>query len=66
MSNSSFFCFFFYQQSVTAAHNAEAQAGAALGDVNGGLTSRDDGTGGRVADHGGGCGRAALALKYKD
>lgn len=57
--------FIFYQQSVAAAHNAEAQAGAALGDVDGGLAPRDDGTGGRVADHGGGCGRAALALKQR-
>lgn len=55
--------FLFYQQSVAAAHNAEAQAGAALGDVDGGLAPRDDGTGGWVAHHGGGCGRAALALK---
>lgn len=56
---------FFYQQGVAAAHNAEAQAGAALGDVDGGLAPRDDGTGGWVAGHGGGSGRAALALKQR-
>lgn len=55
----------FYQQGVAAAHNAEAQAGAALGDVDGGLAPRDDGTGGWVAGHGGGSGRAALALKQR-
>lgn len=55
----------FYQQGVAAAHNAEAQAGAALGDVDGGLAPRDDGAGGWVAGHGGGSGRAALALKQR-
>ena len=37
-----------YQQSVTAPHDAEAQARVAFGDVYGGLTAGDDGTGHRV------------------
>lgn len=51
-----------YQQGVTASHDAKAQAGAALGDVYGGLTAGDDGTGRRVASQSGGSGRATRAL----
>lgn len=51
-----------YQQGVAASHDAEAQAGAALGDVYGGLTAWDDGTGRRVAGQSGGSGGATRAL----
>ena len=48
-----------YQQSVTSSHDAEAQARAALGDVDGGLAAGDDGAGRRVAGQGGRGGGAA-------
>lgn len=51
-----------YQQGVTASHDAKTQACAALGDVYGGLTAGDDGTGRRVAGQSGGSGRATLIL----
>lgn len=51
-------CLVSYQQSVTASHDAKAQACAALGDVDGGLTAGDDGTGRRVAGQSGRSGRA--------
>lgn len=51
-----------YQQGVTASHDAKAQAGVALGDIDGGLTAGDDGTGCRVAGQSGRRGRATLTL----
>lgn len=57
-----FILFVLYQQGVTASHDAKAQACAALGDVYGGLTARDDGAGRRVAGQSGRSGRAALTL----
>lgn len=42
-----------YQQGVAASHDAEPQACAALTDLNGGLTSGDDGTGRWVAGQSG-------------
>ncbi|TNN85137.1 hypothetical protein EYF80_004487 [Liparis tanakae] len=47
-------------QRVTASHNAQAQARAAFGDVDGGLAAGDDGTGRRVAGQSGRSGRATL------
>lgn len=55
-------CLVSYQQSVTASHDAKAQARAALGDVDGGLTAGDDGTGRRVAGQSGRSGRATGTL----
>lgn len=52
--------FFFYQQGVAASHDAQTQARAALGDVDGGLTAGDDGTSCRVAGQRGRSGGAAL------
>lgn len=42
-----------YQQGVAASHDAEAQARAALTDLDGGLTAGDDGTGRRVTGQSG-------------
>lgn len=48
-----------YQQGVTASHDAQTQARVAFGDLNGGLTAGDDGTGRGVAGQSGRGGRAA-------